>query len=60
MFRPFFSLMLFVRSPTHPPSVMVVIVVVVLALAGGIVVGGGTQGGRGAVLGFQKRSVEKR
>jgi hypothetical protein len=46
--------------PLLPPSVTDVIVVVILALAGGIVVGGGTQGGRGAVPGSQKYSVEKR
>ena len=46
--------------PLPPPSVIVVIVVVVLALAGGIIVGSGTRGGRGAVPGSWKRSVEKR
>jgi hypothetical protein len=46
--------------PLPPPSVIVVIVVIVLALAGRIVVGSGTQGGRGAVPGSWKRSIEKR
>ena len=46
--------------PLPPPSVIVVIVVVVLMLKGGIVVGSGTGGGRGAVPGSQKRSIEKR
>jgi hypothetical protein len=46
--------------PLPPPSVIIVIVIVVLALVGGIVVGSGTQGGRGAIPGSWKRSIEKR
>jgi hypothetical protein len=45
--------------PLPPPSVIIIIVVVVLALAGGILVGSGTRGGRGAVPGSWKRSIEK-
>ena len=46
--------------PLPPPSIIVVIVVVVLALAGGIIVGSGTRGGRSAIPGSWKRSIEKR
>ncbi len=46
--------------PLPPPSIIGVIVVVVLTLAGRIVVGSGTRGGRGAVPGSWKCSVEKR
>jgi hypothetical protein len=46
--------------PLPPPSVIVVIVAVVLALAGRIVVGNGTGGGRGAIPGSWKCSVEKK
>ncbi len=49
-----------VTMPLPPPSIIVVIVVVVLTLAGRILVGGGTRGGRGAVTGSWKCSVEKK
>ncbi len=51
---------LIAMMPLHPPSIIVIIIVGVLALVGGIVVGGGTQGGRGAIPGSQKRSIDKR
>jgi hypothetical protein len=46
--------------PLPPPSVIVIIFVVVLALAGRIIVSSSTRGGRGAIPGSWKCSVEKR